>query len=228
MGAGPGTEGSSFDLALTELLSHIDQQTGHRFLVDIGSRRGADLLGRVPSEAADEATVRQARAGVEAAADQMGRQMERRRPAGADGRQSQRGTLGRRGLTVPGLRKLQRPAVGEEQVPAVAHPQAGHRARQRPGRPACRRDGAAMGGQRLCADIRRRDAGLRHGRGRVRPQAGHAHGGGRLLRRVGPVRAGPQRRGADCRACGDGPRGCGERAWHLVHAAACLHRRAHP
>ena len=33
---------------------------------------------------------------------------------------------------------------------------------------------------------------------------------------------------ADCRAGGDGP-GCrGERAWHLVHAAAYIHRRAHP
>ena len=72
MGAGPGTEGSGFDLALTELLG----EAGHRFLVDIGTQRGADVLGRVPSEAADDATLRRARAGVAAAADQMGRQME--------------------------------------------------------------------------------------------------------------------------------------------------------
>ncbi len=71
MGAGPGTE-AGFDLALTELLG----EAGHRFLVDTGTQRGADVLGRVPSEAADDATLRQARAGVAAAADQMGRQME--------------------------------------------------------------------------------------------------------------------------------------------------------
>ena len=72
MGAGPGTEGSGFDLALTELLG----AAGHRFLVDIGTQRGADVLGGVPSEAADDATLRQARAGVAAAAEKMGRQME--------------------------------------------------------------------------------------------------------------------------------------------------------
>ena len=72
MSAGPGTDGSGFDLALTELPG----ETGHRFLVDTGSQRGADVLGRVPSEPADDATLREARAGVEAAADQMGRQME--------------------------------------------------------------------------------------------------------------------------------------------------------
>ena len=44
--------------------------------MDIGTQRGADVLGRVPSEAADDATLRRARAGVAAAADQMGRQME--------------------------------------------------------------------------------------------------------------------------------------------------------
>src|SRR6266699_2304830 len=72
MSAGPGTDGSGFDLALTELPG----ETGHRFLVDTGSQRGAEVLGRVPSEAADDATLREARGEVEAAADQMGRQMK--------------------------------------------------------------------------------------------------------------------------------------------------------
>ncbi len=72
MGTGPGTDGSGFDLALTELPG----ETGHRFLVDTGSQRGAEVLGRVPSEAADDATLREARGEVEAAADQMGRQMK--------------------------------------------------------------------------------------------------------------------------------------------------------
>jgi ferredoxin len=76
MGAGPGTEGSGFDLALTELLSGIDQEAGPRFLVDTGSQRGADVLRRVPGEPADDATLGRARAEVEVAASRMGRQME--------------------------------------------------------------------------------------------------------------------------------------------------------
>ncbi len=76
MGAGPGTEGSGFDLALTELLADINTETGHRFLVDTGSQRGADVLRRVPTEPADDAALGRARAEVEAAASRMGRQME--------------------------------------------------------------------------------------------------------------------------------------------------------
>src|ERR1039457_5133612 len=43
MGSGPGAE-SGFDLALTEL----NDDEGHRFVVRIGSERGADELARVP------------------------------------------------------------------------------------------------------------------------------------------------------------------------------------
>jgi sulfhydrogenase subunit beta (sulfur reductase) len=71
MGTGPGTD-AGFDLALTEL---VDAR-GHRFVVEAGSARGADILGRVRSEGADEATVRGARSAVEAAADHMGREMQ--------------------------------------------------------------------------------------------------------------------------------------------------------
>jgi ferredoxin len=66
----PGTP--RYDLALTEMVG----DGGHRFLAEVGSRRGADVLGRVPSEPADEAIMRSARSAVKAAADQMGRQME--------------------------------------------------------------------------------------------------------------------------------------------------------
>jgi sulfhydrogenase subunit beta (sulfur reductase) len=43
MGSGPGAD-SGFDLALTEL----NDDEGHRFVVRIGSERGADVLARVP------------------------------------------------------------------------------------------------------------------------------------------------------------------------------------
>ncbi len=43
MGTGPGAE-SGFDLALTEL----EDEGGHRFVVRVGSERGADVLARVP------------------------------------------------------------------------------------------------------------------------------------------------------------------------------------
>ncbi len=72
MGTGPGAEGDAYDLALTEL---VDER-GHRFLVEVGSRHGADLLRQVPSERADQAVVQRARSAVEAAAGRMGRQME--------------------------------------------------------------------------------------------------------------------------------------------------------
>ena len=71
MGTGPGAE-TGYDLALTEVVG----EGGHRFLVQVGSPRGADVMERVPTEPADEATVRRARSAVEAAADRMGRQMQ--------------------------------------------------------------------------------------------------------------------------------------------------------
>jgi len=71
MGAGPGA-GPGFDLALTELTG--DQ--GHRFLVDISSEEGAEVLGRIDSEPADEHTLEQARSAVETAGDHMGRHLD--------------------------------------------------------------------------------------------------------------------------------------------------------
>jgi len=71
MGTGPGAE-TGYDLALTEMVG----EGGHRFLVQVGSPRGADVIKRVPTEPVDEATVRRARSAVEAAADRMGRQMQ--------------------------------------------------------------------------------------------------------------------------------------------------------
>ena len=71
MGTGPGAD-RGYDLALTERLD----ESGHRFLVEVGSQRGADVLERVPSEPAGEAIVRAARSAVEAAAGRMGRQLE--------------------------------------------------------------------------------------------------------------------------------------------------------
>jgi sulfhydrogenase subunit beta (sulfur reductase) len=71
MGTGPGAE-TGYDLALTEMVG----EGGHRFLVQVGSPRGADVMERVPTEPVDEATVRRARSAVEAAADRMGRQLQ--------------------------------------------------------------------------------------------------------------------------------------------------------
>ena len=71
MGTGPSAGDAGFDLALTELVDG-----GHRFVVDVGSAQGAEVLGRVRSEPAGDATVGGARSAVAAAADHMGRQME--------------------------------------------------------------------------------------------------------------------------------------------------------
>ncbi len=73
-------------------------------------------------------------------------------------------------------------------------------ARQHPGRPARERLVAAVGGQRLRADLRQHHAGLRDDRRRVRPQDRHAVRGRGVLRRLAAVRAGPERRRADRRA----------------------------
>jgi ferredoxin len=72
MGTGPGAGESGYDLALTELAD----DGAHRFVIDIGSERGAGVLGRIPSEPAPAATVRRARSAVKGAADRMGRQMD--------------------------------------------------------------------------------------------------------------------------------------------------------
>jgi ferredoxin len=70
MGSGPGAD-AGFDLALTELVD----ETGHRFLVRVGSAAGDELLSRVPHHAAGPGTKTAARDAVDAARDRMGRAM---------------------------------------------------------------------------------------------------------------------------------------------------------
>jgi formate hydrogenlyase subunit 6/NADH:ubiquinone oxidoreductase subunit I len=59
-----------FDLALTELFAP------HRFLVEVGTERGAELLGRLPTAEAADADHQAAIAVVEQTARSMGRRME--------------------------------------------------------------------------------------------------------------------------------------------------------
>ena len=70
MGTGPRVR-SGFDLALTEL--HVGE---HRFLVEVGSERGAALLGRVGTRAATPDERRDADAVVERTAAAMGRTLD--------------------------------------------------------------------------------------------------------------------------------------------------------
>jgi len=70
MGSGPGAD-AGFDLALTELVD----DTGHRFLVRVGSDAGNEVLSRVPHRPADPETESTARGAVDAARDRMGRSM---------------------------------------------------------------------------------------------------------------------------------------------------------
>jgi len=70
MGTGPSAE-SGFDLALTELLDGE-----HRFLVRIGSARGAEVMADVPHDDADPADQGAAAALVENARASMGRTLD--------------------------------------------------------------------------------------------------------------------------------------------------------
>ena len=70
MGTGPKAE-AGFDLALTEILDGE-----HRLLVEVGSERGAEVLGELPYRPADEGDVHAAAAAVEGAAERMGREMD--------------------------------------------------------------------------------------------------------------------------------------------------------
>jgi ferredoxin len=70
MGAGPQA-GPGYDLALTEMVG----DGAHRFLIDVGSPAGADLLASVPTRKADDVTAGQARSAVTDAAGRMGRSM---------------------------------------------------------------------------------------------------------------------------------------------------------
>ena len=70
MGTGPAA-GPGYDLALTE---QIDGE-GRRYLVDVGTQEGADVLATVPHREAGVDEISCARADVEAASHRMGRQM---------------------------------------------------------------------------------------------------------------------------------------------------------
>jgi sulfhydrogenase subunit beta (sulfur reductase) len=61
-----------FDLALTELVG----KGAHRFVVEVGSERGADILAELGSTPASDADVQDAEAAVEAAARQQVRSID--------------------------------------------------------------------------------------------------------------------------------------------------------
>ncbi len=71
METGPRVD-AGYDLALTEV---IDAE-GHRFVVEIGSERGAEVMAEIPSTTAGEAERGAPQAAAETAASQMGREME--------------------------------------------------------------------------------------------------------------------------------------------------------
>jgi len=71
MGTGP-TADSGFDLALTEVL----EQARHYFLVEVGSRRGGELLAELPSARASGDEQAAAAAAHARAAEQMGRELD--------------------------------------------------------------------------------------------------------------------------------------------------------
>jgi ferredoxin len=71
MGTGPRAS-SGYDLALTELLDG----GAHRFLVEVGSERGAELLAELPHAAAGPGDDAAAEREVERAASQMGRELD--------------------------------------------------------------------------------------------------------------------------------------------------------
>ena len=71
METGPKVD-AGYDLALTEVLDG----GAHRFVVEVGSARGAEVLAEVPSTPAEEDEQRAPQAAAERAASQMGREME--------------------------------------------------------------------------------------------------------------------------------------------------------
>lgn len=71
MGTGPGAKGG-YDLALTELLD----DGGHRFLLQIGSRRGEEIAARLPLLRLRASDRQAAETGVANAAASMGRTLE--------------------------------------------------------------------------------------------------------------------------------------------------------
>ncbi|MGB8060497.1 MAG: 4Fe-4S dicluster domain-containing protein [Candidatus Sulfotelmatobacter sp.] len=71
MGTGPRITGG-FDLALTEL----DGEQGHRFLVQSGSERGAEVLAEMEVSPASEEDIQQMEAGVREATNQQTRRID--------------------------------------------------------------------------------------------------------------------------------------------------------
>jgi sulfhydrogenase subunit beta (sulfur reductase) len=71
METGPKVE-AGYDLALTEVLDG----GAHRFVVEVGSERGAEVLAEVPSSTATEDDQGAPQAAAERAAGQMGREMD--------------------------------------------------------------------------------------------------------------------------------------------------------
>jgi ferredoxin len=69
-GTGPKAE-RGYDLALTEILDG-----GHRFLVEVGSEPGAEILHDVPRRPAEAADLDAAAAAVDGAANRMGREVD--------------------------------------------------------------------------------------------------------------------------------------------------------
>jgi ferredoxin len=70
MGTGPKAE-AGYDLALTEIVDGA-----HRFLVEVGSERGADVLSELPRRDAAPADLEAAEAAVAGAAERMGRKLD--------------------------------------------------------------------------------------------------------------------------------------------------------
>jgi ferredoxin len=70
MGTGPKAE-AGYDLALTEILDGGP----HRFTVEVGTERGAEVLAEVPTTPAQDPDRREADAAVDRAAGQMGREI---------------------------------------------------------------------------------------------------------------------------------------------------------
>jgi ferredoxin len=70
MGTGPKAD-AGYDLALTEIL-----EGDHRFLVEVGSEHGAEILSELPARPAGQTDLDAAERAVAGAAERMGRQMD--------------------------------------------------------------------------------------------------------------------------------------------------------
>jgi len=71
MGTGPKATGA-FDLSLTEIV----ERGGHRFLVEVGSERGAEIMGEIPHREARDEDMEAADRILRDTAAQMGRRMD--------------------------------------------------------------------------------------------------------------------------------------------------------